>query len=115
MISKFDSYYFCFRLLLLRDVKDVDLRVVCTVSVFLTEAFPSFHFEGDDLITLYVADDLRFDNSLYVFSDGKGTITGSQKNFSEFNFVTGVARDTGNVQSLVFLDLKLLTGYFHYC
>jgi hypothetical protein len=85
------------------------------MSVFLTEAFPSFHFEGDDLVTLYMTEDLGFDNSLYVFSDGKRTVTGSQKNFSKFDLVTGVARDTGNVQSLVFLDLKLLTGYFHNC
>jgi hypothetical protein len=38
-----------------------------------------------------------------------------KEDFSELNFIAGVACDPGNVQSLVFLDLKLLTGYFHYC
>jgi hypothetical protein len=96
------------------DFADVDFGVMGTMTVFLAETFPSFHFEGDHLITLYMTDDFSFDNSLDVFSYGKLVAMG-QKDFSELNFVAGIACDPGNVQSLVFLDLKLLTGYFHYC
>ena len=38
-----------------------------------------------------------------------------KKHFAELDLITGIARDTGDVQSLVFLDFELLTGYFHYC
>jgi len=85
------------------------------MAVFLAEAFPSFHFEGDDFVALDVTNDLGLNNSRHVFTDGERTVTGSQENVTKFNFVTDVARDTGDVQSLVFLDLKLHTGYFHYC
>ena len=85
-----------------------------TMTVFLTETFPSFHFEGNNLITLYVVDDLGLDDGLYIFANGQG-VAMRQKDFTELNFITGVARDTGNVQGLVLLDFKLLSGYFHYC
>ena len=85
-----------------------------TVTVFLPKSFPSFHFEGDDLVTLHMTDDFSFDNSLDVFSYGKLVAMGKE-DFSELNFIAGIACDPGDVQSLVFLDLKLLTGYFHYC
>jgi len=39
----------------------------------------------------------------------------AEKDFGELDFVTGVARDTGNIQSLILLDLELLPGYFHNC
>ena len=38
-----------------------------------------------------------------------------EKDFSELNFIAGIACEAGDIQSLVFLDLKLLTCYFHYC
>ena len=85
-----------------------------TVTVLLAKTFPSFHFEGDDFITLYVVDDLGLDNGLYIFANGQG-VAMRQKDFTELNFITGVARDTGNEQSLIFLDLELLSGYFHDC
>ena len=85
-----------------------------TMTVFLAETFPSFHFEGDHFITLYMTDDFSFDNSLNVFSYGK-LVAMRQEDFSELNFIAGITCDPGDVQSLVFLDLKLLTGYFHYC
>jgi hypothetical protein len=85
------------------------------MAVFLAEAFPSFHFEGDDFVALNVTNDLGFDNSFHVFSDGERTVTGSQEYITKFDLITSVARDTGDVQSLVFLDLKLHAGYFHYC
>jgi len=84
------------------------------MTVFLAEAFPSFHFEGDDLVTLYVVDDLGLDDSLYIFAY-RQLIAMRKKDFTELDFITGVARDTGNVQSLVLLDFELLSGYFHDC
>lgn len=85
-----------------------------TMTVFLAETFSSFHFEGNHLVTLYVVDDLGLDNGLDVFTNGQG-VAMRQKDFTELNFITGVARDTGNVQSLVLLDFELLSGYFHDC
>jgi len=85
------------------------------MTVFFAEAFPSFHFEGDDFVALDMTNDLGLDNSCHVFSDGERTVTGCEENITKFDLITSVARDTGNVQSLVFLDLKLHAGYFHYC
>jgi hypothetical protein len=61
-----------------------------------------------------VIDDLRFDDGLYIFADGQG-VAMRQQDFAELDFITGVARDTGDVQSLIFLDFELLSGYFHNC
>src|ERR1700744_6570663 len=96
------------------DLVDADLSVMRALTVFLAKAFPSFHFEGDDLVTLYVVDDLGLDDSLDIFTHQEG-VAMRQKDFTELNFITGVARDTGNVQGLVLLDFKLLSGYFHNC
>lgn len=85
------------------------------MTVFLAETFPSFHFEGDHLVTLYMTDDLGFDNGLYVFSDGKLVVAMCEEDITEFYFITGITRDARNIQGLVFLDLELLTGYFHDC
>src|ERR1700722_17752207 len=93
---------------------DVDFGVMGAMTVFLAETFPSFHFEGDHLITLYMTDDFSFDNSFDVLSYGK-RIAMRKEDFAEHNFIAGVACEPGNIQGLVFLDLKLLTGYFHYC
>jgi hypothetical protein len=89
------------------------------MTVLLAKAFSPFHFKGDHLITLHVIDDLGFDNSLDIFSNGQVVVTFRhrirQQDFGEFHFITGVAGDPGNVQSLVFLDPELLAGYFHNC
>ena len=85
------------------------------MTVLLAKAFSSFHFKGDHLITLNVIDDLGFDNSLDIFSRGQIVFTVGKEDFSELHFITGVASDPGDVQSLVFLDLELLAGYFHNC
>lgn len=98
----------------LSDLINADLRIVGTMTVFLAETFPSFHFKGNNLVTLYVVDDLRLDNGLDSCTNGQ-RIAMRQKDFTELNFITGVARDTGNVQSLVLLDFELLSGYFHDC
>ena len=84
------------------------------MSVLLAKTFPSFHFEGDDLVTLNMVDDLRFYDGFHIFPDGKG-IAMRKKYFAELDFIAGIARDTGNKQSLVFLDFELLSGYFHNC
>ena len=41
-----------------------------TMTVFLTKTFPSFHFEGDYLVTLHMTDDLSLDNSLDIGAYG---------------------------------------------
>lgn len=96
------------------NIADPDLGVLGTMTMFLAKSFPSFHFEGDDLVALNVVDDLGFDNSLYIFTDCQG-ISVREEDLTEFYLVAGVAREAGNVQSLIFLDLELLTGYFHDC
>ena len=48
----------------------MDLRIMGTMTMFLTKALPSFHFEGNDLVTLHMSDDFSLDNSLYIFSNG---------------------------------------------
>jgi hypothetical protein len=85
-----------------------------TMTVFLAKTLPSFHFEGNDFVTLYVVDDLGLDKGLYIFANGQA-VAMRQKDFTELDFIAGVARDAGNVQSLVLLDFELLSGYFHNC
>jgi len=96
------------------DIRDPDLRIVGAMSVFLPETLPSFHLEGDHLVTLYMIQDLSLDHSLHILP-GSELVAIGQKNFSKLDLVTGIARDAGNVQSLILLDLELLTGYFHNC
>ncbi len=85
------------------------------VAMFLAKAFSPFHLKGDYLVTLNVIDDLSFDNSLHIFSHGQFVVAMGQEDLGKLHFITGVASDPGDVQGLVFLDLKLLTGYFHDC
>jgi len=86
-----------------------------TMSVLLTETFPSFHFKGNHLITFDLVNDLGLDDGLDVGANGQFIIAIGQQDFSEFYFITGVPCQFGNIQSLVFLDLKLLAGYFYNC
>ena len=85
-----------------------------TMTMLLTEALPSFHLEGDHLVTLDMVDDLSLDDGLDILSNGKRVAIGKQ-DITELDLVTGVTRDTGNIQSLVLLNLELLPGYFHNC
>jgi len=84
------------------------------MTMLLPETLPSFHLEGDHLVTLDMVQDLSLDHSLYIFPRSEGIASG-KKNFSKLDLVTGIARDAGNIQSLILLDLELLTGYFHNC
>ena|SRR5579871_2208048 len=98
----------------LRDLADPDLRIMGTMTMLLTEALPSFHFEGDHLVTLDMIDDLGLDDGLDILSN-RQRVAISQEHFAKLNLVTGVTRDTGNIQSLVLLNLELLPGYFYDC
>lgn len=84
------------------------------MTMLLPETLPSFHLKSDHLVTLNMIQDLSLDHSLYIFTGSK-LITIGKKNLSKLDLVAGVARNTGNVQSLILLDLELLTGYFHNC
>ena len=99
----------------LNDIADPDLRVMGTMTVFLAKPFSSFHFEGDDLVTLYVTYDLCLDGGFYVLAYGECAVCVYEENFSEFHFVTCIACNAGNVQSLILLDLELLAGDFYNC
>ena len=83
--------------------------------MLLPETLPSFHFEGDDLVSLNMIQDLGLDHSLHILTRGQLVVSMAKKYFSKLDLVTGVARDTRNIQSLILLDLELLTGYFHNC
>ncbi len=85
-----------------------------TMTVLLAEALPSFHLKGDYLVALQVLDDLSLDNGSHIFSKSQ-LVAMRKQDLTEFNLITGVALDTGNEQSLIFLDLKLLSGYFNDC
>jgi hypothetical protein len=93
---------------------DADFGVVGTMTMLLAKALPSFHLKGNHFVALYMVDDLSLDNSLHLFPEGQA-IAMRKQDFSEFNLITGVARDAGDVQSLIFLDLELLSGYFYDC
>jgi hypothetical protein len=84
------------------------------MTMLLPETLPSFHLKSDHLITLNMIQDLNLDHSLHILSGGK-IVTMRKKYFSKLDLVTGITRNTGNVQSLILLDLELLTGYFHNC
>src|SRR5689334_21657473 len=85
------------------------------MTMLLAKAFSSFHFEGDDLVTLYVTNDLSLDGGLYVLTYRQRTVCIYEENFSKFHFVTCIACNAGDVQCLVFLDLELLAGDFYNC
>ena len=85
-----------------------------TMTMLLAKALPSFHLKGNYFVALYMVDDLSLDNSLHLFPKGQA-ISMRKQDISKFNLITGVARDAGNVQSLIFLDLELLSGYFYDC
>ena len=84
------------------------------MTMLLPETFPSFHLERDHLVPLNMIQDLSLDHSLHIFPGGKLVAIG-EKYFSKLDLVTGIARDPRNIQSLILLDLELLTGYFHNC
>ncbi len=85
------------------------------MTVFFTKAFSPLHFKGDHFISFYLAYDLGLDSGLYLVSEGQFAIGIYQEDFSEFQFVAGIACYMRNVQGLVFGDLKLLSGYFYNC
>lgn len=85
------------------------------MTVLLAEALPSFHFEGDDLVSFHLIYDLGFDNGFNILANGQFVVAMREEYFTELDFVTGIARDTGDEQSLIFLDFELLAGYFHDC
>ena len=85
-----------------------------TMTMLLAEALPSLHLEGDHLVTLNMVEDLGLDHGLDITTYCEAVTIG-QKNFSEFDLITGITRDPGNIQSLVLLNLKLHSGYFHNC
>ena len=85
------------------------------MPVLFAKSFSSFHFEGDDLVTLNVTYDLCLDSGLYVLAYGQGAVCIHEENFSEFHFVTCIACNAGNVQCLVLLDFELLAGDFYNC
>ena len=86
-----------------------------TMTMFLTESFSSFHFEGNHFVAFYLIDDLRLDGSFNVFTDGQFAVGVYQEDFSELYFVSGITRYVGDIQCLIFLDLELLAGYFYNC
>ena len=86
-----------------------------TMTMFLTESFSSFHFEGDNLITLYLTKNFGLDGSFDIAADRQFVVAIRQQDFSEFYFITGVPCQFGNIQGLVLLDPKLLAGYFYNC
>ena len=65
--AAFILYAISFRL---RDLINTDLRIMSTMTMFLAETFPSFHFEGDDLVTLHVVENLGLDDGLDIFTYG---------------------------------------------
>ena len=85
------------------------------MTMLLAETLPSLHLEGDHLVTLNMIQDLGLDHSLHILARGQLVVTMAKKYFSKLDLVTGVTRDTGNIQSLILLDLELLPGYFHNC
>ena len=85
------------------------------MPVFLTKSFSPLHLEGNDLIALHVFNDLSLDNGLYIFSCGQLVVAVCEKYFAELHLVTGIARNPGDVQRLVFLDFELLAGYLYDC
>ncbi len=84
------------------------------MTMLLTKALPSFHLKGNHFVALYVVDDLSLNDGLHIFSNDQ-VIAMRKQDLTEFNLIAGVARDTGNEQSLIFLDLELLSGYFNDC
>jgi hypothetical protein len=103
----------------LYDLVNADLRVVRAMTVLLAETLPSFHFEGNHFVTFQLIEDLGFYYGFHVFAQGQLVVASRicvrKEHLAEFDLVTGIARDTGDVQSLVFLDFELLSGYFNDC
>lgn len=99
----------------LSDVADLDLGVLSTVAFLFTEALAALLFVGNYFFTLHMIQDLGLYFYAYCTTYSEVAIGVSQKHFRKFNFVSSVATYVGHVQSLIFLHLKLLAGYFYYC
>ena len=69
---------------------------MCAMTALLAETFPSFHFEGDHLVTFHLIEDLGFDDGFHVFAHGQ-VVTMGKEHFAELDLITGIARDAGNV------------------
>lgn len=102
-------------ILRLSNLVDLDFCVMSTVTMFLAETLPSFHFEGDHLVTLHLSEDLGLDGGLDIFAYRQFTVGVGQQDFCKFELISCISCYPGNVQCLVFLDLELLAGYFYYC
>lgn len=86
------------------------------MSVFLTEAFSSFHFKGDHFISLYeVAQDFCFHSGFHRITCGNLATVIGQEHILEFNLVTGFTLQVRNIQVLTFLYFKLLPCDFYNC
>lgn len=98
----------------LSNVVDFNFGVLGAVTFFLTETFAAFLLVSNYFIALHLSKDLCLD--LYAtVGEGQIAIGIGHNHIRELHFSAGVATDFGDVQSLVFFNLKLLTGYFYDC
>lgn len=99
----------------LSDFADLDLGVLDAVSFFLAETFAALLLVGNHFITLHMVQNFGLHFYAYCAANRHVAIGIGQEYISEFYFIASVATYMGHVQSLVFLHLKLLAGYFYYC
>jgi hypothetical protein len=99
----------------LRDIADPDFRIVRTMTQLLAESLATLLLIRDDFITLDLAENFRLHFHIHRAGERKIAVGIGHDDITKFYFVAGSATNVGNIQSLVFLDLKLLTGYFYDC
>lgn len=85
------------------------------MAVLLPEAFPALHLKRNHFVSLNMINDLCFNGSFYILACRQLAIQAGQQYIAEIYFITSIARYAGYVQSLVFLNPELLTGYFYNC
>jgi hypothetical protein len=82
---------------------------------FFAEAFATLLLVGDYFITFNMGNNLGLNSGLYIGTGGKLTVIINQQYIRKIYFITRVATEVGNIQVLIFLNFKLLTGDFYYC
>src|SRR3954465_9090077 len=91
---------------LLCNAFNFDFCVLGAMTCFLTEPFPSFHFESDYFFAFYLAENLslyyRFQRSTRIHS----AIIICQQYISELNFISVCTIHAGYKQSLTILYFK---------
>ena len=84
------------------------------MTFLFVKSFSSFLFVSDHSITFYVIHDFCFYFCFHIRTCRGFAVSICHQHF-QFYFITSFTGNMRHIQSLVFFDFELLSGYFNYC